>query len=319
MKHLRKNKDITAKFIRQNPLGSSVRLIDIVMAQDSVDESGERIRKVFDGGLVHATHIENICPRRVALLRRSKTEYVHTEGYGVSASDRVVWGMGRATEEHIRTQLLKGIGKEKSFGVWKCPCGHASVEQNYHLKRVVTNVTPEGECVKCGHTPDIFHELPVILRGSGMILSPDYSYMQDGVIKVVEIKSMKHEKFIDLREPMVNNVKQVLRYIAALSVLKFPVHAVGKIIYVSKGVVKSAKGVVAEQYKEYEVSFTDYPAMRQAIIADFSKGKVIRQVNAEGYYLGDDADINQLPPRECPSRDCVNATKCDVGALCFSI
>ena len=318
---LPKHDSLTPTIIEHTPFDPRVRLIDIVMNRDSHDESGERIRKVFDGGYVHATHIETICPRRLALLRRTATEYIHTEG-SVSSSDRVVWEMGRAVEKHIRKQLLDAIGQSKSFGVWKCVCGHASVTQGYDLKRTRANVGNDGCCTQCKHEPDTFHELPIWMDTEGLVLSPDYSYMHKSKqAKIVEIKSMKHEKFMDLREPLLPNVKQVLRYIRALQVKGVDVHPVGTIIYASKGVVRSAKHerVKSEQYKEFNVSFDQYPSMLAGIEADFQRGRVIKQVDQEGIYTGDDADVNQLPPRVCKTADGVESSKCDMCALCFGM
>ena len=298
-------------------------ILGYINDQDRLDDKDSRLAGVVAGGAVHSTHLPDICPRQVALLRKTKPNFIHTDGY-VTSNDRLVWATGRAFEEHIRTQFIKAVGRHSVGGIFKCVCGHLSGG-----KDMLGNMAGEysnKKCPKCGTHQNIYHELVVRTPEYNCTHGVDLPYFNaKGQTVVVEIKSIKVGTkgtkstggFHNLDAPQPPNLRQAFMYHRAGEILGADMADHVIILYACK----SHTGPRLSPYKEFRVK-VDAPKtihMYKGNDALLHKGKIIGSIDKDGNVAKEYDCGDGFPKRECTKVDCATARSCQVAGLCFSL
>lgn len=297
-------------------------ILNHITEQDRLDDTRSRIRDVVNGGLIHSTHLKDICPRQISLLRFTKTEFIHTNGY-ITTNDRLIWATGRAYEEHIRTQFINAVGKKSVAGLFKCVCGYLRGGKN--LKGQDIGELSEKRCPKCGTTQDNYHELAIPVKEYHSTHGPDLPfYNSNGQTVIVEIKSMKKgdpdkkdaASFLHISEPLISNLKQVFMYhrIGVMSGANMAPYVI--LIYAAK----AHMGRKAP-YKEFKINVND-PKYRHHYDYNkvlLEKGKVVKAIDENGKVSPEYDCGDGFPERICSVPTCTTAKGCQVAGLCFSI
>ena len=262
---------------------SQKMLTNIVNEQDDQPDRGR-------GGeeYLHASSLLNFCGRRDKLTKDASEPIA---SYPRSA-DRVVWAIGRACEAHIRKQIQKGIGRENIFASWRCVCQETRVEGLWEMKI----------CEHCKKPCNTFHEIPVWDHDLKIVGNPDILLMDNGKLRVVEIKSINKKEFDLLESAKPDHITQANIYQRMLVNEGFPVHHTSIVFYCSKDYGWQ------NPYKEYHVT-----SEQSAILLDgiFASVRSYRYPEWTG---------EKLPARltNCTHSASAMAKKCPQASRCFS-
>lgn len=280
---------------RAMPEGFLTGQIDL---QDRIPEK----KRVGQPGYVHASSLIDGCSREHVIANLTGTEINEY----VSGSDRVVWAQGRATEKHVRDQVIAAAQRRGIYGKWTCHC-----PKTFRKERVGFY---DGKpiCQRCEQHLDRYAEVTLLDHESKVSGNPDLVLRFSGLFLPVEIKSMKMEEFQTLRHPRGDHVSQALMYRYLLALDGKPVHDNIIVFYVSKGYSFRRKDSAGKHpiYREFHVNAND-PAYDQTVQTMLEKAREIRDYIAAGTY----------PPRTvCDSPTCQRAKyKCGVTGTCFSL
>lgn len=297
-------------------IDDSKGITPFVVDQDRIKQK-PRLKGVLEGGLVHATHLCKICPRQVALIRRTKST-VLSDSTMVNSNVRLIWATGRAFEDHIRGQLISLFDKSTVIGSYQCRCG-SNKEDRHFNRKVETSAESltNNVCNYCGTLINNYVELPIKLHEYHSVFSPDFGYINmknKGV--VVEMKSIKKEDFEKLNKPDIEHVRQAFTYNLAAKEDKADMADYVIILYASKGWINPKDGY---PYKEYKVLISDYQHIYDAIPKTLETGKIIGSIdmngNVESVYDSGDG----YPKGVCKVDTCATARHCQVSAMCFML
>lgn len=303
---------------------SEENLLAVLTSEDSKSDSSSRLQGVVNGGLIHSTHLSEICPRQIALLRHTKAKILQHRVNTVDSNSRLIWATGRAFEEHIRNQFIAKFGKGGSVGKFSCRCGQTWFKANFTRTSVYDASKHDQVCGSCGTAPDIYHELPIKLFDFHSVYSPDYGYwnsQHQGV--VVEIKSLKKEStgtsyigFEDLAEPKIENLKQAYRYHLAAELSGAVMAPYVVVVYASKGWINPRE---SQPYKIYKVGIDEYPTIYDANRDVLEVGKVVKAIDTDGRVSSEFDSGDGFPSGVCSSITCPMAKQCQMASLCFSL
>lgn len=158
-------------------------------------------------------------------LGRKKTSWV-------SVQSKVTFGLGNALHSYI--QNSPEVFGDKRVGYWKC------IACNTIL---YFGQPPKGKCTNCGaHKSALIYEEFILKVDSPVMVSghPDlFLDHPDGLIRVLEIKTIKKDSFLELRYPLVEHVWQILTYMRLCNRCKNPTprkvnEHIGYVLYVCK-------------------------------------------------------------------------------------
>lgn len=262
--------------------------IDMVSAQDNIAEE-KRSNKNYS----HVSSLlKNPCARKQRILDES--EQIDYES--ATGGHRVMWLIGRAVEKHIRDSYIKAIKGKGVLGKWHCKCEQTTYEGLYEPKTKA--------CPFCRTTPNQYAEMTLFDHEFGICGNPDMLLYigADGLLYVVEIKSMNGEDYDDLTRPMPDHTYQAGAYRRMLEKMGYPVSDKLLIIYCTK------KFKFGKPYKQFTVD-----ANQQHIVA------VLDGMWAAAKEIHDARKAKELPPRErCASPNVPEAKKCVSCVECFS-
>jgi hypothetical protein len=157
-------------------------------------------------------------------FRLNKKEYI-------GPRSRLLWGYGNAY--HFWVQNTDDVFGKRRVGFWKCRgCGE------------VTHVggPPVDNCPKCNALPEayVYREHHMILRGKYPVSGhPDMLILvRGGLIRVVEIKTIKLDEFEKLEVPLADHEEQCQCYMWGLpqdKTIPFEIDPeIGYVLYISK-------------------------------------------------------------------------------------
>lgn len=241
-------------------------------------------------GYTHVSSLINICVRQYVLAGRYEVQAVER----VTGGHRVMWKMGRAIEDHVRSQFIEGQGRTGIYGVWKCKCGNIN-----HL-----GMFPSRTCNSCGTEATRYFE-PVLHDEENKIVgSPDITFLVGRFYFVpVEIKSMNKADWDALEAPLPDHVAQAAMYRRLYQRKGFTVHDNVKFIYVTKDFK------YGDPYKEFQVDCTE------PLIVSMVEG-----MEAAAHSIKVSNEQRLLPPRSvCRSATNSRAKSCPCAHLCFSL
>ena len=302
---------------RPSTIDDSGGLLPYLVQQDSLNEETSRIRKVIQGGMIHSTHLPDICPRQVALLRKTKVDFIHPKR--IDSNNRLIWATGRAFEQHIRNQFINAFSREAIIGAFKCKCG-ANVHSKdfngvYSITGHVVNVN--RTCSHCGTHINQYDELPIILDDYHVILSPDFGYLnRQNKAVVVELKSINKEGFQALVEPEISHVRQVYLYHLAATLNGADMAPYIVIIYASKGWINTAESL---PYKQFTVQVTDNHHVYEGNMRMLQVGRVVKHIDPQGNVSSEFDSGDGYPEGVCNDSGCPTARNCQVSGICFSL
>lgn len=307
-----KNKSSPGEF---SHIDDSEGLWGYVAKQSLLADKEDRLQQVVAGGLIHSTMFPELCPRRVALHRRTK---VPVRPQKLSYNDKIVWAIGRALEELNRNALIEEVGREAIIGEWRCKCKHNPVKivHNY-------DTTKRGEyvrCEHCGHYPDDYYELPIFLDEYNAVCNPDLSYFNKyNQVVSWELKSIKGNTtsqlvgFPDLDKPQVGNKQQALMQNLFMDKSEGvdPADYI-RVHYTSK----QHTGYKLAPWKEFKENVSDNKALYKSNEELLEKGKVIKYMTLDGRVAGEYDAGYGLPEKVEGKKQC---KECQIKAICMSL
>lgn len=263
----------------------------------TVDSAADDMRVGSD--YVHASSlVRNWCPRRHAIFHRYEDSL--TTVNSPRSSDRLLWAIGRAVENHIRHSLILAYGPEQFFGVWSCLCGRKSFTG-------LGSSTPPI-CNSCNTPAARYGELLLVSERLRVRGSPDMIMLVEDGLRVLEIKSKKLDLFQELVDPEADHINQASIYTALLPLAaELPVSPNVTIVYGAKDYPRP--GVLP--YKDLTRPANVRWAERQ-----MEEG-VRRPLHA---LLSGDTSA-PLPPRigACGTPNTTTARNCQACTLCFQL
>jgi hypothetical protein len=199
-----------------------MKIVDILARyRDAGNKKTPRILEPY----VHVSDLKNfLIPSGYCPIQHKKALLKHRQGLSIDTSllghkaklpMSLVWDMGRAIEERIRTALYHESFDGDMVGAFTCECGYTSFKGKSNKAYV---------CKKCKTPACIYQEVPIILgalKGTpDLIMRVQSSYGLK--YSVVEIKSMnaKEFEFMKTRKIRSGYVKQVLFYMLMLKKIK---------------------------------------------------------------------------------------------------
>ena len=284
-----------AALVRQPPRGAEPVLPSfgpgfvkqLIEGQDGITDS-----RALDG-YIHVSRLSELCPRRHVLI--------HKDGLAKEASPhptaRVCWAMGRATETHVRAQLIAAMGRSIVVGKWSCVCGSLVYEGSHRLSLV---------CPRCRQPATIYGELDVIDGPHGIAGHPDFLFWLMRRLVIMEIKSINKKDFVALTGPEADHAFQIGSYHKMLVARgDMRIAPVGIIVYVSKEYDPRFS-----PYKEFHIKFSEEEWLQNSLSMAWDK--------AAAAQAGMNSD--QLPPRlpACINPAAPEAKKCCACVSCFS-
>jgi len=199
------------------------------VAMNLVDLSSQGVRGY--SGYLRASQIASVCPREEYLGYKYKL-YRHD----IVASDpslKVTFDIGHAV--HFFIQNSPQYFGDRRVGWWKClACGYKWFGRYQRIK-----------CEKCGASPNalVYDELEIKIEQPYRLWGHiDMLIAFDNGIRVLDIKTIDKDSFLELERPHYENVLQLICYMNYVNYLNLPVKVAedyGIILYVSKGYYKS--------------------------------------------------------------------------------
>jgi hypothetical protein len=248
------------------------------------------------GELVHVSSLINgdWCPRAHLIHRAHAQDHYEN----VLPQMRIVWALGRAAEQHVRSQFIRAHGKHRVIGKWQCLCGESTRE----------GVGAEFvKCTGCGSPIETYRELVLHDAELGLIGSPDLVFVaEDGGYEVVEIKSIKKDGFAELIGPKPDHVLQCYGYVDFLR--RTTGNRVnGRVLYVAKDFINPKQS----PYREYRID--DHFEATASQVYDGLKYTLSK--------MREHQQSNTLPERldACSSPASKRARNCAACTLCFSL
>lgn len=240
---------------------------------------------------IHVKGLMRDCPRSLQLAQRSVVPLFQESPTG---GHQVMWKIGRAVEEHIRNQYIRGVDGRNVRGKWTCKCGALEIRADNRPDEDVI-------CEACRSTAHTYKELGIYNADYGIIGSPDMILIVDGLDVVVEIKSMQQEEFEQLNgQPHGNHVEQAALYRwlsmqAGRAVAPYVV-----IVYCTK------RFVWGSPYEEMHVDVSEGTYWDTGVQLNLEKARMIQR--------------RELCPRlpECVAPARPRAKKCPTCVDCFS-
>lgn len=241
-------------------------------------------------GFVHASALISLCPRQQTLMVESGM----TVEERITGAHRVMWRIGRAVEDHVRTQLIDGL-VGRTLGLWTCRCHSPREHKGFKPRASV-------KCHNCNGVLDQYNELTLFDVVNHVSGNPDLVLCQDESYISVEIKSMVKHQWDDLRAPLPNHVIQVAAYRHLLRTNGYPVHSDVALIYCAKDFAWGSP------YKEYHVNVST-AEMESTMDSLFDNAREYVQNLRAG----------TLPERRmCTDPRSSIARKCPVSGPCFA-
>ena len=251
--------------------------------------SRERISK---DGFVHISSLNKICPRQYALALKHDVDIVSA----VYPSTTVMWGLGRAIEVIVRDGLISYFGRDKIYADWRCSCRETSTF-GLHEEKV---------CPSCNTSVDVYNEAVFYDRKNGIKGSPDLLYIHNGVLNIVEIKSVKgtgaksFESYRDCGEETSNAyLFQVASYYYLLGVNGLKVNPIASILFCNK---------------EFEMAAPIY----NMVIDARDHYDTVLQAREVGKEVLDFVTEGTLPEKTCDDIMCRSAKACPLAIYCFA-
>lgn len=265
-------------------------LVDMLKGQDNKLEHNRSAS--FDGH-IHVSSLLDFCPRRLFLSNK----YEQDQYKAVDGNMRIVWAMGRAVENHIRTQLIAS-NPEDSFGNWSCVCGDCYIESSY-------KPSPEEGCSRCGSSVDVYEEHTLRHDEAGVVGNPDFIIRVNDLLVPVEIKSINAKEFDTLTAPKGDHVFQVSSYHKILreQYPDLPLSNNCIILYANKDFKW-----METPYKQFVIDGRDFD---NQLDLSFHQSKHAVEC------IEQDLLPSKLPA--CTSVGCKKAKGCALKTLCFSL
>jgi hypothetical protein len=269
----------------ENFVSSCVRLMD-----------SEPEKSRAGGELVHVSSLINgdWCPRAHLInLAHSQDHYENA-----LPQMRIVWALGRAAEQHVRSQFIRAHGKHRVIGRWSCQCRKSKIEGLG---------SEAASCQTCGKHINNYGELVLRDEALGLIGSPDLVFVaEDGGYEVVEIKSIKKDGFAELIGPKPDHVMQCYGYVDFLRRTTNK-RVNGRVLYVAKDFINPKQS----PYREYLID-----AHFEATASQVYDG--LKSTLAK---MREHQQSNTLPERldACSSPASKRARNCTACTLCFSL
>lgn len=260
---------------------------------DAQDAIPEKSRAATYDEHVHVSSLAyDFCARQYAIARHEDLQLYES----LTGGHKVTFRIGRAVEDHVRENIIKGAGKSNIFCKWTCACGAYRI-----------GLWKADPCPRCGKGLDKFEEPTIKDDVNGVSGRPDLILYHEKTLHITEIKSIKKDTtttvgWDEIEEPLTSHVTQNIFYPPLLASLGLPVSPIVTFIYVTKDFK------FGSPYKEFRVdtSLRKYQEQRTELIAEAKQVK-------------DFINDGPSPPRICLTEHGPLAKKCPVVFRCFNI
>jgi hypothetical protein len=246
-----------------------------------------------NGEYLHVSDLIHTCLRMKALTVRTRQR--RHDRY-VDESSGVTYAIGHAMQDYI-IKRMKASNPGELYGLWKCACGQTEVKAIY--QDAIAEV-----CHSCGTVPSNYNELRLVDDEYGITGSIDLSLMVDRAFYFTEIKSMKHELWLELAAIVPDHKIQIMFYYWLARRNAMPIHNKLSALYVSKN-----NTLFKSPFKEF--GFDPRPEYERRLAPSLEE--------AAAYKAAVNDPAAPLPKKICSSPTGSQAKKCAMCALCFSM
>lgn len=269
---------------------------------DSQDAIPEKSRAATYSGYVHVSSLSgDFCARHYAIAQHEKLQLYET----ITGGHKVTFKIGRAVEEHIRDNIIRGHGKQNIYAKWTCECQEDKVVPDEGTYRY--GLWKKAFC-KCGKPLDILREPDTTDEEHGVSGRPDLVLYKDKTLHITEIKSIKKDStsygpgWDELDAPLLSHIKQNIFYPTLLRAKGLPVSPIVTFVYCTKDFKYGSP------YKIFTIDTSEekYEKMRNELL---DEAKQVKDFLAGG----------PSPGRICASEASPLAKKCPVSFRCFNI
>jgi hypothetical protein len=237
--------------------------------------------------------------RKIVLAERHS---VMVRGQALTASDIFTFAQGDAIHEAVKA-MATASSPARVWGKWRCKCGNL-----FHDEPCLQSETdPDDICEQCDTPTNVYEEVPMRDPDTMIVGTPDLLlYLAEvDAFHINEIKSIKHEAWLELVRPKPEHVIQVLFYWYLMRKLGYRVTDRVSLFYVTKGYIFGS----TKPYKEFMFSPEAELHRLDRYLAVAYAAKASR--------ANPNADSSELPERVCTSEFTVDAKKCELCNICY--
>lgn len=276
--------------VSSDPVRNAMRLIHFYKTDS--DYSG------YDG-YMRASTIAVACPREEYL--GYKYNLVRRDMAASDPSLRVVFDIGTAVHKFIQNN--RSYFGDSRIGWWKClACG----------SKVFGRMIDSMSCERCGAGISAieYHEhsfrLDSPVRVSGHV---DMLVDFGGAVRILDIKTIDRDAFLDLDTPHHNNVLQVICYMNYINMSGIPVKVAedyALLLYVSKGYTKNSFPMKCFVVKNDEFLFRSVEAKLKAFTDAVNYGILPKPMDECVR-----SDFSVYRAKVCPASDVCKRLHCE--------
>lgn len=254
-------------------------------------------RPARGGDYLHVSDLLGKCVRRFAILEQND---IAKPPQRLSLMDLLTFGVGEKIHDVAKERATVGA-PTMVWGNWACRCKTMKTL----TPCTFSTLSADARCGACGGGYSEYVEVPMRDDELMVVGTPDLiSYLQDfDAYFVSELKSIAHDKWLELVRPVPDHVLQVLFYWYLMKKLGYRMASMVSIMYITKGYIWG--GNVTTITKEFMIEPAPMIARLEPYLAEARALKAARENGG-------------LPPRtHCSSAIAPDAKKCDVCSICF--
>lgn len=262
---------------------------------------------------MHLTSVLDLCERRQYLMAKAM-EQGRVFPKKTTLADRVVWRIGKSTEQLMRDALIASVGKHNAFGKWSCICPK---DQNptviYGLGRNPQNIV----CPMCKQSPLSIYNEAKLIHDDLMSGNPDalIKWGPAAKLHVFEFKSMNGAEFKVLSRPDIKHIQQAYGYTRLMQqeIERFQLQGIE---------IETEKFYVHYTNKNYQFFNTHKDTVQKDYLVNVNSDISVAVRELYDYNLTRLRRLKTnwfLPQRtECRTSNCDKAKSCPVLMECFS-
>ncbi len=264
---------------------------------DILNRSPREVRPMRPGDYLHVSDLLGKCVRKIVLSQRHSTPL---RPQRLSPSDQIAFAQGDAIHDVIKAMATAST-PSSVWGKWRCKCGNLF----HDTPCTHAETDPSDKCETCGTATNFYEEVSMRDEDTMIVGNPDLLFYLANLdaYHITEIKSMAEAQFAELVRPKPEHVLQVLFYWYLMRKLGYRLTDRVSILYVTKNYK-----FMGSVWKEFMINPEEELHRLDIYLADAYATKASRVDRTAA-----------LPSRICTGEFTVEAKKCELCQICFSV
>ena len=260
---------------------------------DLLRRRGVQVSEIRRSDYLHVSDLLHKCVRRIAICKKNG---ITAHAPPISLSQLLTFEQGDGIHDGVKN-WLKEASPDSLYGIWSCPCGTTKHEQWFTFDEI----DHEETCEACGKHIDQYHEIELRDEELRVVGHPDVVLRRSGSILLIsELKSIKHEDWVELVRPQPLHIMQVIAYWHLAKRKGLPVSEYVSIAYFTKKQVQK-----------------EYPGKEFVLRAEEYVPRVLAYIETAESYAAFLAGGDYPARTYCKSFTDSNAKICNVRSICF--